>query len=538
MVLQEFDAQFLARLRTAVAAQVPGYLPDQRWFGSKARRIQAVEISDCVPLPLSHSVALIVFAAVEYDDGPGETYVIPLVAPPNDQDCPPESIVVRLPVSDRASEQPFVDALGDREFLSAIFKAIATSQSFAAEKGSVVATPEHPVGEEALGLPDSFAPRTLKGEQSNTSVVYGDRYILKFFRRLESGVHPDVEIGRFLTSVTHFPNVPPYCGSLNYESHDLKIITLGILQGFVPNQGDAWRFTVDSLAALFTRPKHPTGERDKKSTQLNAHSSDSSDRFDALLRPIALLGKRTAELHLALASSSADPDFAPEPFSPAVRGELDRAFHDLTVRNFEMLRLKTADLPEPVAELAGRVLKLEDEALLILHSMLRRDFDNLILTRIHGDYHLGQVLFTGSDFFIIDFEGEPARPLSERRNKRCPLQDVAGMLRSFHYAAHSACLTAVNALDPSENKDSNSEAQIARFAEDWQTFASREFLRSYRQTAGDAKFLPPNEADFDALLKAFLLEKAIYELGYELNNRPAWLAIPLEGIQELLSASV
>jgi maltose alpha-D-glucosyltransferase/alpha-amylase len=533
------DASFFGRLRTALAARLPEFLPNQRWFRSKARRIQSVRVSDCIPVPVSESIALIAFAAVEFVDGPGETYVLPLVAPPHDQVHPSQSVVVRVPVSNSTSERLFIDALGDRGFLNAMLNAMLNSNSFAGEGGVLRAVPESGFNG---NIPSTAAlqPRILSGEQSNSSVIYGDQFILKFFRRVEEGIHPDLEIGRFLTSVAHFPNVPPLCGSLIYESHETNLMTVGILQRFVPNRGDAWRHTIESLAELLASPDHPTGEQSygpgRQSAakgQLNVRASEASDRFGKRLELIGLLGKRTAELHLSLASSSIDPAFAPERFTPEVREEMNHAFHDLTVQNFQILRLKTPDLPESVADLAKEILRLEDNVLLILHSIVEKESSS-IRTRIHGDYHLGQVLFTGSDFFIIDFEGEPARPLSQRRNKRSPLQDVAGMLRSFHYAAHAASISAA----ARDSRLQRAEDRIAALAAQWKRLASAEFLRSYRSTAGDAKFVPSDSSEFDALLKMFLLEKAVYELGYELNNRPSWLPIPLKGIRDILATPI
>lgn len=533
----QFDGEFMSRLRTAIAAQMPEYLPIQRWFRSKARRIQAVRLSDAVavPVPLSHAVSLIALVSVEFSEGPDETYVLPLLAAPPDRVPASESVVIRLPVSDRASEQPLIDALGDREFLIAILNAIVSSRSFAGEDGFFLASPEEALNSGHVQNLDRLKPRLLNGEQSNSSVIYGDRFILKIFRRVEEGIHPDLEIGRFLTSVAHFANVPPLCGSLTYESHASNAMTLGILQGFVANKGDAWHITVESLATLFASANHPTGELDSgasypNSSQAGPDVAKLANLFGKQLESISLLGQRTAELHLALASSSADEAFAPERFTAEFLAEIGRAFHDLAVQNFDALGEKQKELHEPVGELAKQALGLEDEALLILHSILDRDI-SAIRIRIHGDYHLGQVLFTGSDYFIIDFEGEPARPLSERRNKRSPLQDVAGMLRSFHYAAKAASASAKERSPDSRN----AQAQIDSFALQWREMASREFLRSYRTTAGDARFLPASPADFDALLNVHLLEKAIYELGYELNNRPAWVSIPLEGIREIVA---
>jgi maltose alpha-D-glucosyltransferase/alpha-amylase len=522
MTPPQLDAEFVSRLRTAVAAQLPEYLPNQRWFRSKARRIQSARLSDAIPIPLSRAVSLIALVSIEFREGPDETYVLPLVAARSGYVPESESVVIRLPISNGAAEQTLIDALSDGEFLVALFEAIVDSHSFAGGDGFFLAMPESTLHANPTASGELLQTLLLKSEQSNSSVVYSDRFILKVFRRVEEGIHPDLEIGRFLTSVAHFANVPPLCGSLTYESHESKVMTVGILQGFVPNKGDAWRFTVESLAALFATPDHPTGEPD---------AAKRSGLFEKQLELIGLLGKRTAELHLALASSSADPAFRPERFTNEVREEMDRAFHDLAVQNFVTLRKKQPELPEPAAELAKQVLKLEDDALLILHSISEMEI-SAIRTRIHGDYHLGQVLFTGSDYFIIDFEGEPARPLSERRNKRSPLQDVAGMLRSFQYAARAASDSAKERSPDSQD----SHAKIDALALQWRDRASRQFLRSYRQTAGDARFLPASQADFDTLLKILLLEKAVYELGYELNNRPAWLPIPIEGIRDIVAS--
>ncbi|MDE3170609.1 MAG: putative maltokinase [Acidobacteriota bacterium] len=539
MVLPQIDARFAERLRTAVAAQLPEFLPHQRWFRSKARRIQSAQLSDCIPVPVPRSVALVALVAVEFSEGGAETYVVPLIASPPGRACPPEAIAVRLPASSADSGQILIDALSDAEFLSEIFRAIVNASSFAGQCGELYASPEPGLEEDrpssATALPQ---PRLLRGEQSNSSIVFGDRFILKFFRRVEEGVHPDLEIGRFLASIAHFQNVPPVCGSLSYRTNASGVMTLGILQRFIPNRGDAWRQTVDSLVELFASPDHPTGEALPGSVRPSASNAKSnpavcepSARFGKQLELVRLLGTRTAELHLALASSGAHPAFAPERFTPELRERMEVAFHDLVVHNFAMLRLKIAELPNPVAGLTEDILKLEDDALLVRHSILEKEISSIRI-RIHGDYHLGQVLFTGSDFFIIDFEGEPARSLSQRRDKRSPLQDVAGMLRSFHYAACAASGLAKQRLAGLPGAGSNVDALAA----EWQTLASVEFLRSYRSTVGDATFVPADSVEFDALLRIFLLEKAVYELGYELNNRPTWLYIPLQGIRDILSA--
>lgn len=534
MTFAQLDTQLIGRLGDALASQLPAFLARQRWFGSKARHIHAVQLADCIPVGLAPATALIVLARVDYAEGPAETYVIPLLPASAESGHAPETVVLRLPEPETSSEILLFDALADPEFLGGILSDIRQRALHPAEKGELRAVPEPALRNLHLS-PAGLTPRLLKGEQSNSSIIYGDRLILKFFRRLEEGVNPDLEIGHFLTESVHFPGVPPLCGFLEYESKEGKTAALGILQEFIPNRGDGWRNTLSSLESLFElalrqpRPSPADARRGTRGVPRADVPPAVAAEFEKQMRLIGLLGRRTAELHLALASSRSDAAFMPEPFTSEVREALERSFHDMAVRNLELLRQKLDGLPDTVQPAARAVLKLEDALLLFFHSGLEKEI-NAVRTRIHGDYHLGQVLFTGSDFLIIDFEGEPAKPLSERRVKRSPLQDVAGMLRSFHYASRSASLPSIQRL----GEHAPAGAMILRLARRWHAEASQRFLQEYKKTAAGAPFVPQAPAEFDALLKLHLLEKAIYELGYELNNRPAWLPIPLGGIEEIL----
>ena len=243
------------------------------------------------------------------------------------------------------------------------------------------------------------------------------------------------------------------------------------------------------------------------------------------LESVRLLGERTADLHAALASNTIDPDFAPEPFSKLYQRSIYQSMRNLTARTFQLMRSRLKHLPEKGLDLAKKVLELEDKVLDRFHSLL----DSRIVTtriRVHGDFHLGQVLYTGKDFIIIDFEGEPARSLTERRLKRSALRDVAGMMRSFHYAAYHAIYS--RAVRPEDI------AAMEQWANFWQIWVSAVYLRTYLDLAGPADFLPREAGELQILLNALYLEKAIYELGYELNNRPEWVNIPLLGILQLL----
>jgi maltose alpha-D-glucosyltransferase/alpha-amylase len=252
------------------------------------------------------------------------------------------------------------------------------------------------------------------------------------------------------------------------------------------------------------------------------------------LESVALLARRTAELHLALASAPAaeDPDFAPEPFDAKFREGFEQALQELTRRIFYQLRKAHDHLPEGTKKKAEEILAEEDHITQRFHTALSKPL-NALRTRIHGDYHLGQVLYTGSDFVIIDFEGEPARPMSQRRLKRSPLQDVAGMLRSFHYAAHAPLLAATGTVNITEGNKLN----LNGWAEVWTKWVSDRYLDEYFKVAAGAAFLPPTRAEIMSMLRLHLLEKAVYELGYELNNRAEWVAIPLEGVSRTLKSA-
>jgi maltose alpha-D-glucosyltransferase/alpha-amylase len=253
------------------------------------------------------------------------------------------------------------------------------------------------------------------------------------------------------------------------------------------------------------------------------------------LEAARLLGERTAEMHLTLASESTDPSFAPEPFSTLYQRSIYQSMRSLAVQSLHLLRQRLKQLPEAVVAEARRVLELESEVFRRFHNVLSHKI-TAMRTRYHGDFHLGQVLWTGKDFVIIDFEGESARPLSDRRIKRSPLRDVAGMLRSFHYATHTALLDQINA--GLLNAQGRGAASLEPWLQFWYTWVAATFLAAYLRRAGDSAIIPRNPADIRTLINAFMLEKAVYELSYELNNRPDWVRIPLRGIMHILTATV
>jgi len=372
----------------------------------------------------------------------------------------------------------------------------------------------------------------MKQEQSNSSVIFGDRLILKIFRRLQEGINPDLEIGRFVTEKTDFSQIPPLAGALEYQGGKNEPMTIGLLQGLVPNQGDAWRYTLDSLRRYFEDCL--TRQTDAASLPMSKeHIVDlvqkgipivAQQMIGTYLSSAELLGQRTAELHGALASDPDDPAFSPEPFTPFYRRSLFQSMRTLAKQAFSLLAKRFQVLPAAVQADAAKVLDLEKE----LYSRFRTILDLKITgmrTRHHGDYHLGQVLYTGKDFVITDFEGEPARAIGERRLKRSPLRDVAGMLRSFNYAAVFALRS--GSFRP---EDVINLEPWSRF---WNLWVSVGFLKSYFEVTANAGFLPKSKEELKTLLDIYILEKAVYELIYELNNRPDWVNVPIRGILEI-----
>ena len=523
-------------LRHILPSLLPDYLAGQRWFGGKARHIRSAEITDLVPMGSTRFETFVLLVRLEYTTGPRETYVLPLMnSPTATQPSTPADLTVHSPL--RGTDLHFRNALADAEFMRGLLQTIEQKMVYRGIEGEIHAECTSIFHVLCGDSPSVLQPLPIKAEQSNTSIIFGDRVILKIFRRAEEGENPDLEIGRFLTTKKNFPHIPAVAGWLEYKDKDEKVSSLGILQAFVPNFGDAWQFTLKALSSFWKEAgsysQDHIGPTTRKDAPIAANVENLPapllDHINPYLNAVGLLGKRTAELHLALASEPADAAFAPEPYTVPFQRASKEALQTLTERNLALLRVKLRDLPPELHEKAKDLTARQNEILQRYDAALAHPI-HAMRTRIHGDYHLGQVLYTGSDFVIIDFEGEPARPLSERRVKRSPLQDVAGMLRSFHYAAFSFQLAPLAVMNASEINSHDARA----WADRWYACVSNRFLGAYFENVTGACFIPPDPDELSALLRLHVLEKAVYELGYELNNRPDWVAIPLQGISQLL----
>jgi trehalose synthase-fused probable maltokinase len=518
-------------VRKPLEQLLPGFLSEQRWFGGKTRPIQDATIIDIIPVPIDGASAAIHLVRVNYEDEGTETYAVPLAERPGTAaDQEPELRVS----SDEGRPRAFADALRHRDVLVRLLDILASSARLAGVHGEVVGlpTPALPSLRSAAGV--SLEPSPMKAEQSNTSILYGRSFVLKFFRHVVPGINPDCEIGEFLSIRAGFSHVPPAAGSIEYRRPGAQPATIGILQGYVENRGDAWRRTLSALGGFYDgiesgANRIPPPEQPVRGLVTEAlRTSDVAGLWLGEYGASAYrLGRRTGELHLALAVDPSNPDFRPEPLSPDYQQQISESMIRLSREAFGMLRRRVGDLPGALRPKAHAALAAEQTMLQRFQGLAERPLDGL-RTRIHGDLHLGQILDTGDDFVFIDFEGEPARSLAERRAKHSPLRDVAGMLRSFHYAAYAALFNRVG-----ENATRSRSIDWAAFASGWRWWACVEFLRGYLEVAGRAAFLPKGTDELESFLNLWLLDKAMYELKYELNHRLGWVAIPLEGICDL-----
>jgi len=516
---------------------LPPYLVRQRWFGSKARKIQKVEVEDWAQMP--GAGAVLVFLKVTYEGNQTDLYQLPLAVSTGEE---AEAVRARAPLSilanlnTGAESAVLHDATGREDLRQALLRMIADGTSVTSETGSLVG--QRSTAFEEMRGTGPLPGRTGSAEQSNTSLLYGGKLILKLFRRLQAGENPDTEIGRFLTEVAHFSRIAPFLGEIRSISDTGEMTTLGMLQGLVENEGDGWEWTLEELARYYESVTTCPTPQDLGGAANFANPvavPETAREYAGLyLDAAALLGRRTAEMHLALATPTSNLAFAAEAFTAEdMAGDAERVKAQLT-STLDALKRGMSDLPEPTGtgpstvDDAGLLLSRRRELLMRAEAAVLPSAASAgQRIRVHGDYHLGQILRAKNDFVILDFEGEPARSLEIRRRKQTPMKDVAGMLRSFSYAAFTG-------LERFAQRRPEDARNLEPWAQMWQNAVSTEFLNAYRQAiAADPKLLPaPEQAQ--SVLDSCLLEKALYELLYELNNRPTWVRIPLAGILALL----
>jgi maltose alpha-D-glucosyltransferase / alpha-amylase len=524
-------------------AFLPVYLAKRRWFVQKTRTITRATVVDYVALPGAHGrrsdpVAYLLIVQVELDHGSPERYTLVLshatgVQADEMKKWHAEAVVADLRAG--GHDGVLFDAVFEPAFTKVMVDLLARRRSVAGTGGRLLGLPSPSLRQFDGFLADGYTPVPLSAEQSNSSVMLGDSAIVKFVRRFEEGINPGVEVGRFLSERARFPYAPRSGGSVEYRPDTPGAVptTVAVLEEFISNEDDGWSYVVDALThSLEEALAHRQDAELRLAPPRHLFALDQSELepghllVGAHLEWASLLGRRTADLHRALTSDRRDPEFAPEPLTALDRQALYHGARSLTRKVFHDLRT----LPIRATHLE-QVLLRENE---IIDRMRKLSMMSIEAERIrcHGDYHLGQVLWTGKDFVIIDFEGEPSRSLGQRRLKRPAVVDLAGMVRSFHYAGRTAALRLTRDLGTS--MASVDRTTIDTWLTFWHRWISGTFLDSYLETAGQADYLPSDLAQLTQLFDFFVLEKAIYELGYEANSRPEWVDIPARGILDIL----
>ena len=499
------------------------FIAPRRWFAAKSESVKTIKLRALAEIAVDRSSTLLTVVSVTTATGDAlQLYALPLSIAWDEagEDRSTQIAPFTLARVRRGSKLGLLyDAMNDDALIRTFIEAIAENRVVSANDGGRVvfsATAAYPQEIDASVMPIQRSG----GEQSNTSVRIDDKMVLKLFRRLQPGVHPEIEIGRYLTDVAHFHNAPALLGAAIYESADNDPTAMAVLTAYVQNQGDGWALTLEYLKRFFEETDLLPAETIKE---------QEAGRHDLYLTRIATLGSLTAELHHAFALPTDDPAFAPEKVTANDIADWVAKVQHQADEAFEALRRIESSMSDEDREQAHRLSDQRDQLMTLIASVVPT-MTEAMKTRCHGDLHLGQVLVAQNDFYFVDFEGEPSRPLEERRSKQMPLRDVAGMLRSVDYAAASAQKLA--SIRP------ESRVLVASWAEDWRRQAKDAYMHGYREAIGDCPSYPSDPSAVEGLLRLFLLEKAIYEINYEAANRPSWVRIPIDGVLEMIQQAV
>ena len=516
LTLDEKPAWEMALKREIERELLPGYLPICRWFGGKGRTVREMKISQLIPSDVAEVRVLLV--EVSFTEGMPERYLMPLGILSGEEarqlaESAPGAVIAKF-----SSGELLVDAFHLASYRLSLLQTIVKSGK-GRTKDAVGITGRCAGIDEAILNEATTHTRVVSVEQSNTSVVYGEKLFLKFFRKYEAGIHPDLELTQKLHEGGEFGQVPAYSGSLLLHEPGAEG-AVAMLGSYTQHQGDGWAFALDAVMRFYDRV-------------LEDRATSAQAKLEDLVGGVfpgraGQLGSITGRMHLALLKlGESSADFAPEEFSMLYQRSLYQAMRGSAGRVLRQMQKVINNLPDQVRGDAQFILDSREKLLHSMSNFLEHKVDAEKI-RIHGDYHLGQVLNTGKDFVVIDFEGEPSLSMGERRLKRSPLRDVAGMLRSFDYAASTA-------LKQEREDDAR---YLAPFARAWVDHNSREFLGCYFKTVGDASFLPKNEKDIQLMLQMFTISKAVYEIGYELSYRPDFADVPIGAVKRMLEEGV
>jgi maltose alpha-D-glucosyltransferase / alpha-amylase len=533
---------FAPSMRPTFARLMPRALHDRPWYFGRNKIVRSMEVADVIALPPSGSYLLLV--AVEYGDADPETYMIPLSVSDGEKmesvlRDRPESVLARLLLPDDRRAIVHAGVL-DRAFSDVLLSAVLKRKRFTGEIGVVVAGHAREFRHVWKNLRSDLEPSAdISG--ISTAIKYGQDFNLKLYRKLDIGINPDRELMEFLTA-EGFTHVPRALGAIEYRVTDsderVSSTTLGLLTTLSRNATNGWAFTLDHLGLFFEHalaiPQDDSRLRELTlSSPIDLTGQPIPTMMNELLGTqaelIRQLGRRTAEMHRVLSSRSDLPDFAPEPFTDFYRHSLYHGMLGYASRSIDALRNSFRSLPQAVQDDASSLIEREPEVRSRFNQVRDQRLSGWRI-RHHGDLHLTQLLFTGNDVLFTNFEGELTRPMSERRIKRSALRDVAGMVRSFHYVAHAVLYGHVPGIVPAKA----GHPQLNFWSQAWYQWVSAIFIGEYIKTADRAPFLPATRNEINILLSAYLLQKALIEIEYELENRPDWVRIPVNGVLEML----
>ena len=508
------DSQAINDLETIV---FPAYFNNCRWFAGKARAQNAFRFQHLLAISATAYLAIV---EVSYHDGEPEIYQLPLTIASTE--TPEKGILCQT------NAGLLIDALYDENFRKTLYSGIFHStlniehsildieHSIAAanlfnnsKRNNSTLAFTRGKGIESSDAPEGISSRVLGVDSSNSALIFGEKYFFKLYRKLFVQTNPEVEMVRFLTQHSDFSHIPAFAGSFAWQRDGQPDVTLGMAQRMIQADKDNWVLTGDFLNDfLYGVPNGLFAVQEQ------------------VFEQVALLGRRTGEMHLALYAPTAEAAFAPEPFTDSYRQFLLKRLSDLLERRYALLIEKYATLDAPTQRLAWIFMEARELIDDFASGLLTRPLDSLRI-RIHGDYHLGQVLTDQGDFIMIDFEGEPEASIADRKIKHSPLKDVAGMIRSYHYAV-SAKL-----FESNETKNSSPE-KLQVVSDRWYKLMRDTYLDAYLEVFGWPHPLFKSQNEINFLLLYYLLEKAVYELGYEISYRPSWVKIPLRGIVEVI----
>lgn len=484
---------------------LPNFIQKCRWFAGKARSLVSLKIKETVRLTHEDRTYFFVIFETKYNEGDSENYLLPVSFLPTHEleGIGEEGRIVLATLEDE--EGFLVDATFDPTFRAALFVQMGLSQTEKQKNGYALALHR---GKSFVDIPDltSYLPAV---DSSNTAFIYADTFFFKLYRKLFSETNPEVEMVEYITQNSTFDHLPKFAGSVTWERHDRPNVTFGMMVDVIENEKDSWSKTGDYLNDF-----------------IQAFVQGDFQIRERVFDQVTLLAHRTAQMHEALFNVRGSEDFRADPFDRAYRRFIHQKIETLIENRYQVLTDRYMELDPRAQKLAWIFMESKDLVIDFVDQILTRPMDSF-RTRVHGDFHLGQVLVCQDDLKIIDFEGEPESSITHRKIKHSPLKDVAGMIRSYHYAVSAKLFHA-------EETAGKAEQELERAAERWYRLIRDTYLSEYLGYFGPGHLLFKNNNEINYLLQFHLLEKSVYELGYEINYRPSWVRIPLKGIVEVI----